>query len=73
MRALIQSKSGRPYNISATIAATTFDRDIALGNYRPPPTLHAKMIAARWHEIRGLTATQEEAETIDSPAFLNQV
>ncbi len=47
---------------------------LALGNYGLAPTLHAKMIAARWYELMGDSVrANEEAQSTDSPAFLNQV
>jgi hypothetical protein len=47
---------------------------LALGNYGLAPALHAKMIAARWHEVMGdKIRAEEEAQTVDSSGFLNQV
>jgi len=47
---------------------------LALGNYGLAPALHAKMIAARWHEVMGdKIRAEEEAQTVDSPGFLNQL
>ncbi len=46
---------------------------LALGNYGLSPSLHAKMIAARWHEVMGdAVRAQEEAQTIDSPSHVNE-
>jgi len=42
----------------------------SLGNYGLPPTLFAKMIAARWFQITGQDYS-EEADCFDSPSFIS--
>jgi len=82
IREMISAYEGAPISYSLDVGVddkgqtllVETNEGLALGNYGLAPALHAKMIAARWHEVMGdKVRAEEEAQTVDSPGFLNQV
>ena len=78
VRGMIYSYLNAPIAYSIDVG-TTPDEDtvlievndaMSLGNYGLPPTLAAKMIAARWFQLTGQDY-KDEADCYDSPAFIS--